>query len=153
MTTPVKKHASHCLVAHGLDIFGDRWTLLVLRDMILYGKRRYGEFLEAEEAIATNVLADRLKRLAAEGLVTVSKDPDNRRSNIYTLTDKGLSLMPVVFEIMKWSAQYCELNERRRKLIVRLKTEPDAVMAEIRDREAANENPAETVARLHLRPR
>ncbi|NMM45071.1 helix-turn-helix transcriptional regulator [Rhodospirillaceae bacterium KN72] len=153
MTGSIKKHASQCLVAHGLDIFGDRWTLLVLRDMILYGKRRYGEFLEAEEAIATNVLADRLKRLAAEGLVTVSKDPDNRRSNIYTLTDKGLSLMPVIFEIMKWSAQYCDLNERRRKLIARLTAEPDTVMAEIRAREAANENPAETAARLHLLPR
>lgn len=116
--------------------------MLVLRDMILHGKRRYGEFLESEEGIATNILADRLKRLAAEGLVTVSRDPDNRRSNIYTLTEEGLSLMPVLFEIMNWSANYCELNERRTLLVKRIREDREGLMAEIRAREAALRNAA-----------
>ncbi|TNE39356.1 MAG: transcriptional regulator [Alphaproteobacteria bacterium] len=142
MSKTAKKRLSNCAVVYGLDIFGDRWTMLVLRDMILHGKRRYGEFLESEEGIATNILADRLKRLAAEGLVTVSRDPDNRRSNIYTLTEEGLSLMPVLFEIMNWSANYCELNERRTLLVKRIREDREGLMAEIRAREAALRNAA-----------
>ena len=137
MKNTAKKHSSGCPVAYGLDIFGDRWTLLILRDMILHGKRRYGELLDAEEGIATNILADRLKQLEADGIVTRARDPENRRSYVYTLTNKGLSLMPVLFEIILWSGQYRTLNAVRKKLLKRIAEDPAGLMAEVRAREAS----------------
>jgi len=137
MKNTAKKHSSGCPVAYGLDIFGDRWTLLILRDMILHGKRRYGELLDAEEGIATNILADRLKQLEADGIVTRARDPENRRSYVYTLTNKGLSLMPVLFEIIRWSGQYRTLNAVRKKLLKRIAEDPAGLMAEVRAREAS----------------
>jgi len=137
MKNTAKKHTSGCPVAYGLDIFGDRWTLLILRDMILHGKRRYGELLDAEEGIATNILADRLKQLEADGIVTRARDPENRRSYVYTLTNKGLSLMPVLFEIILWSGQYRTLNAVRKKLLKRIAEDPAGLMAEVRAREAS----------------
>lgn len=136
-----KSHDSGCPVAHGLDTFGDRWTLLVLRDMILHGKRRYGELLEADEGIATNILADRLKHLEAEGVVTRVRDPENRRSYLYGLTEKGLSLIPVIFEIIKWSASYFPMNAARKRLLKRINEDSAGLVAEIRAREAANPLP------------
>lgn len=137
MEGTAKKHSSGCPVAYGLDIFGDRWTLLILRDMILNGKQRYGELLDAEEGIATNILADRLKQLEADGVVTRARDPQNRRSYVYTLTNKGLSLMPVLFEIIRWSGQYRTMNAARKKLIKRIAEDLAGLMAEIRAREAS----------------
>jgi len=138
MTASGKKHDTGCLIARGVDVFGDRWTLLVLRDMVLFGKRRYGEFLESEEKIATNILADRLKCLEEQGIVSRTRDPDNRRSYIYALTDKGLGLVPVLFEIIRWSGRYEEkLTPSREKLIKRIEEDRDGFLAEIRDREAA----------------
>ena len=95
MSKQTKKHLGGCPVAYGTDIFGDRWTLLVIRDMILHGKKRYGVLLDAEEKIATNILADRLKHLEAVGVVNKAQDPENRRSYIYSLTQKGLSLIHI----------------------------------------------------------
>ncbi|MBO6519201.1 MAG: helix-turn-helix transcriptional regulator [Rhodospirillales bacterium] len=141
MKTAGKTHGTGCPVAHGLDTFGDRWTLLVLRDMILHGKRRYGELLEAEEGIATNILADRLKHLEAEGLITRVRDPQNRRSYLYGLTEKGLSLMPVIFEIIKWSAAHFPLTATRKRLLQRINEDSAGLIREIRAREAANPLP------------
>ena len=127
-----KKHDSGCLVAYGVDTFGDRWTLLVLRDMMLYGKRRYSEFLASDEQIATNILATRLKHLECEGIIAKERDPENRRSYVYSLTEKGLELAPVVLEIMRWSSRHNETNARRRKLMERIETDRDGVLADIR---------------------
>ncbi len=135
MARSAKKHSSDCPVAHGTDTFGDRWTLLVLRDMILHGKRRYGDFLESEEKIATNILADRLCHLENEGLIEKARDPDNRRSYIYTLTRKGLDLTPVILEIIRWSGRYKSMNKRRRDLIHRIETDRAALIADIYRRE------------------
>ncbi|MEQ9555816.1 MAG: helix-turn-helix domain-containing protein [Rhodospirillales bacterium] len=132
MKTETKKHGSDCLVAHGIDTFGDRWSLLVLRDMMLYGKRRYGEFLCCEEQIATNILAQRLKHLECEGIITKERDPENRRSYIYSLTDKGLDLAPVLLEIIRWSGSHTATNERRRKLVKRIEKDRDKMLADIR---------------------
>jgi DNA-binding HxlR family transcriptional regulator len=95
-----------CPVAFGLDIFGDRWTLLVIREIMLRGKRTYSEFMEMEEEIATNILIDRLKSLEAEGLVNKERDPENRRSFLYSLTKKGRDLAPILLEIIIWSGEH-----------------------------------------------
>jgi DNA-binding HxlR family transcriptional regulator len=97
---------SHCPVSFALDLFGDRWTLLVIRDLMLRGKKTYSEFLASEEGIATNVLADRLGWLEAHGIVKRSRDPRERRRVIYELTPKGIDLLPIVIEMITWSAKH-----------------------------------------------
>jgi DNA-binding HxlR family transcriptional regulator len=95
---------SGCPISYSLDIFGDRWTLLVLRDLILHGKSRFAEFLSSDEKIATNILTDRLARLEAQGIVVREPDPDDRRQKVCRVTTKGLTLTPVLLEIAAWGA-------------------------------------------------
>ena len=134
MKTETKKHPTGCPVAFGLDIFGDRWTLLIIRDMLLQGKRTYSDFLASDEKIATNILANRMRHLEDEGVVTRARDPENRRSFIYTLTDKGLSLTPVLLEIVRWSGDYLRLNKYRQDLVQRIDSDRDGLIAEIYQR-------------------
>ncbi len=134
MKTETKKHPTGCPVAFGLDIFGDRWTLLIIRDMLLHGKRTYSDFLASDEKIATNILANRMRHLEDEGVVTRARDPENRRSFIYTLTDKGLSLTPVLLEIVRWSGDYLRLNKYRQDLVQRIDSDRDGLIAEIYQR-------------------
>ena len=97
---------SGCPISFALDVFGDRWTLLVLRDLLLRGKARYKEFLASDEGIASNILSERLKRLEATGIVTRETDPEDRRQVIYRPTEKGCSLTPVLLEIAAWGATH-----------------------------------------------
>lgn len=101
-----EERRSDCPIGFALDAFGDRWTLLVVRDLLLQGKKTYGEFLASEEKIATNILAERLDWLKCRGIVQKEKDKTNRRKIIYHLTRKGLDLLPVMLEMVKWSWKY-----------------------------------------------
>jgi len=100
------KFDSGCPIAFGLSIFGDQWTLLVIRDMALKGAQTYGALLDGWEGISTNILAQRLKHLEEQGLLTKHRDPENWRSYIYELTQKGRDLAPVIAEIIDWSGKY-----------------------------------------------
>ncbi|MEM6582785.1 MAG: helix-turn-helix domain-containing protein [Pseudomonadota bacterium] len=91
-----------CPTSLALDLFGDRWTLLVVRDLMFLGKRRYGEFLASPEGISTNILADRLKKLLQQGLIEKFPDPDSARTAVYLLTESGLGLYSIMLEIMRW---------------------------------------------------
>lgn len=124
---------SHCPIAFGLDIFGDKWTLLVLRDLFFKEKRRYNEFLRSEEGIATNILSERLRRLEAEGLITKSK-PGGGRKYIYKPTRKGLDLLPVLLEISCWSARYDSSSAAPPALMRRIKKDREGFIREIRTR-------------------
>jgi DNA-binding HxlR family transcriptional regulator len=95
---------SSCPISFGLDIFGDRWTLLVLRDLVLHGKTRFAEMQASDEQIASNILADRLQRLERMGLVERLPDPADGRQKICRVTEKGLTLTPVLLEIAAWGA-------------------------------------------------
>jgi DNA-binding HxlR family transcriptional regulator len=95
---------SACPISYSLDVFGDRWTLLVLRDLVLRNKRRYREFLASDEGIASNILSDRLRRLEDAGIVTREADPVDGRQIIYAVTDKGRSVVPVLLELLAWGA-------------------------------------------------
>jgi len=97
---------SHCAVSSALDVFGDKWSLLIIRDLLFSEKRSYCEFLSSPEGIATNILASRLKGLEERGIVTKTADPANGRRSLYHLTPKGTDLLPVVLEIMRWSAKH-----------------------------------------------
>ncbi len=94
---------STCPVAQVLDLLGDRWSLLIVRDAVLFGKQRYSEFLAADEGISTNILANRLKLLEANGLLQKYPDPEDGKSSIYLPTEEGLALVPVIVEMMRWS--------------------------------------------------
>lgn len=132
MTKREKNRMTGCPVAYGLDTFGDRWSLLIIRDMMLHGKKTYGDFLNADEHISTNILADRLKHLEAEGIIEKFQDPDNRRSFIYTLTEKGFDLAPVIFETIRWSGRHIKLNKERKALLYRIDTDRKGFLNDIR---------------------
>lgn len=102
----VEKRKSGCPVAWSLDLLGDKWTLLIVRDALVRDFTTFRQFLEAGEGIATNILSDRLKKLVDAGIMQRQKDPANRRSYIYLLTDKGRDLAPVLQELMRWGAKY-----------------------------------------------
>lgn len=93
---------SQCPIARSLELLGDRWTLLVLRDVLLFGKSRFRDFLSSPEAIASNILASRLKKLEASGLIERTPDPDDRRRYLYIATAKGESLRPLLKELAAW---------------------------------------------------
>ena len=97
---------NHCPVFYAVSRLGDKWSLLIIRDLMFFGKRHYGEFLNSSEGISTNILANRLERLEKDGLVSKREDPDNRSRYYYGLTEKGLALMPVLLEIVNWSATH-----------------------------------------------
>ena len=102
----VRPVRSHCPVNIAVEIFGDRWTLLVLRDLLLKGRVTFKSMIEAEEGIATNILADRLSRLEIEDIVEKLADENDGRRARYRLTEKGLDLAPILVDMMVWSATY-----------------------------------------------
>ncbi len=101
-----KKARSDCWVARSLDIVGDRWTLLVIRDMLFAAKRRYGDFLDSAEGITTNILAERLKRLEREGLVKKVLYSEHPPRWEYHLTPKGKALEPAIRALFDWGKQH-----------------------------------------------
>lgn len=113
---PAKKQIpsrrSGCPLNASVEMLGDRWSLLILRDMMLRGFRSFKEFLTSYEGIATNILADRLKRLIAHGIVTTQEDPSDGRKLIYILTPKGLDLAPVLTEMVLWAAKHEETENQ-----------------------------------------
>jgi DNA-binding HxlR family transcriptional regulator len=97
---------SGCPVSFSLDFIGDKWTLLILRDMIMSEKTTYGEFLGSDEKIATNILADRLSMLEKYGFVNKQVAPDKKSKFVYTITEKGIELVPVIMELSIWGSKY-----------------------------------------------
>lgn len=97
-----------CPIDYALGMFGDRWTLLLIRDLLVRGKRRYSEFLASEEGISTNILANRLKQMQEHGLLEKFADPDSRKASIYLPTDKGAALAPVMLEAIRWGLAFDE---------------------------------------------
>src|ERR1700687_2387524 len=100
------KRRSGCPLNASVEMLGDRWSLLILRDMMLRGFRSYKEFLESYEGIATNILADRLRKLEAYGVIATERDPRDGRKVIYSLTAKGIDLAPVMSEMVLWAAAH-----------------------------------------------
>lgn len=97
---------SFCPINLSLEIFGDTWTLLVLRDMMFAGKRHFRELLQSDEHISSNILADRLARLVEHGLLTKTDDPSHKQKAIYSLTEKAIALLPIVVQIGAWGSRW-----------------------------------------------
>jgi DNA-binding HxlR family transcriptional regulator len=120
-------------------MLGDRWSLLILRDMMLRGFRSYKQFLESYEGIATNILADRLRKLQSYGIITAEQDPADGRKLIYLLTAKGIDLAPVLTEMVLWGAAH---EKTENQALVRLmKKDKAQFLAEVRKRWAAKSIP------------
>jgi DNA-binding HxlR family transcriptional regulator len=123
---------SNCPIACALDVIGDKWTLVVLRDVIMARKRYFQELLEGNEGIATNILASRLKLLEAADLVTRRADPTQARRVIYAPTAKALDLLPVLIELMRWSLKYDSGSAAPARFVRRLAEDREGFIAELR---------------------
>ncbi|MFT3664993.1 winged helix-turn-helix transcriptional regulator [Piscinibacter sp.] len=97
---------STCPISTALELVGDRWTLLVIRDLVFAGKRRFREFLQSEEAISTNVLSDRLRALMERGILRRDDDPTHAQKAVYSLTEKGLDLLPLLVAMSAWTQKH-----------------------------------------------
>jgi DNA-binding HxlR family transcriptional regulator len=104
-------HRSACPINLSLEAFGDKWTLLIIRDMMFGGRRHFRELLQADEGIASNILADRLNKLVAEGIVTKAEDPTHKQKAIYSLTEKGIDLLPIFVTMGTWGRKHCPVSE------------------------------------------
>ena len=93
----------NCPFTSALDVVGDKWILVIVKQMLIEGKETFKDFTESEEAIATNILSAKLKLLEEVGIISKTKRPDNKKENLYLLTDKGLALAPVLVELANWS--------------------------------------------------
>ncbi len=113
-------------------MLGDRWSLLIIRDMMLRGFQSYSQFLECYEGIATNILADRLRKLVAYGIITTEPDPSDGRKLIYLLTEKGIDLAPVLTEMVLWAAAHEETGNQA--LIRQMRDDKGKVIADVRKR-------------------
>ncbi|MDB5724792.1 MAG: transcriptional regulator, HxlR family [Novosphingobium sp.] len=134
MKTISKDVRSHCAVNYGVEIFGDRWSLLIIRDIVFVGKKTYGEFLKSEEGIATNILASRLALLEEQGILSRAPSPVDGRKDFYTLTEKGLDLIPVVLSIVLWSAEHDSKSyvRRSKEFLARLRQNPVQMSEEVK---------------------
>jgi DNA-binding HxlR family transcriptional regulator len=116
---PSNEHRSYCPINLSLEIFGDSWSLLVLRDMMFAGKRHFRELLRSDEQISSNILAERLTRLVDNGLLTRTGDPTHKQKAIYSLTEKGITLLPIIVQIGAWGSRWVpdakKLDSRTRK--------------------------------------
>ena len=125
------RNRSHCPITFAVDILGDKWSLLVLRDLLLRDKRHYSEFLGSEEKISTNILSERLERLESEGLITKLRDETNRKFFLYSPTRKSLDLLPAILELCCWSAKHDPETDAPVELIRRFKKDRDGLVREI----------------------
>jgi DNA-binding HxlR family transcriptional regulator len=136
---PSPKWRSGCPLNASVEILGDRWSLLIIRDMMLRGFRSYKEFLESYEGIATNILADRLQKLIAHGILSTRPDPLDGRKLIYSLTAKGIDLAPVLTEMVLWAAAHEETENPA--LVRQIQKDKEQFLAAARQRWAGNALP------------
>lgn len=107
----VDLHRSGCPINLSLEVFGDRWSLLILRDMIFGGRRHFRELLTgSEEGIASNILASRLKRLMESGMLTKADDPSHKQKAIYSLTEQSIQLIPIMAALGSWGTRWLDVS-------------------------------------------
>ena len=130
MTNQISR--SSCPISCALDILGDKWTLLVVRDLILSRKRYFGDFQNSPEKIATNILSDRLKNLEECNILSRRSDPADARKVIYMPTEKCLDLIPAIMELLRWGAKYAPESDAHENLVQRFEQDPLGFVAKIR---------------------
>lgn len=126
------KRRSGCPLNASVEMLGDRWSLLILRDMMLRGYQTFNEFLHSDEKIASNILTDRLRRLESYGIVETEQDLSDGRKIIYTLTPKGIDLAPVLTEMVLWAARHEETGNQ--SLVQQMRTGKEELLDSVRER-------------------
>ena len=107
-------HRSKCPLSCALDVLGDKWSLLIIRDMIHFKKKTFKDFFASDENIATNILSSRLRKLENFGIISKTKLRNNKKTNIYKLTSAGLELIPAILELSKWGYENVKgLNSKK----------------------------------------
>ena len=127
------KRRSECPISSALDIFGDKWSLIIIRDLMFLDKKTYGDFLKSEEKIATNILADRLVMLENAGLLKGKKDKANKLKTNYSLTGKGKDLAPVLLEIVMWGVRHFKKTNAPDSFVERIKNDRENYIKEIKE--------------------
>ena len=125
------KKRSDCPLSQSLDIFGDKWSLLIIRDLMFGNKCTYNDFLKSEEGIATNILATRLKGLEENGIIEKSAHPDSKAKNLYKLTAKGIDLLPIIMEVYIWSDKYLTIPADIKATIKEAKKDKDKFVKQV----------------------
>lgn len=132
-SNPALRRRSGCPLSISLEMLGDRWSLLIVRDLMVRGCRTFKDFLHSGEGIATNILSDRLKRLACAGIVVAEEEASDGRRINYRLTEKGIDLAPVLLEMLLWAARHEKTGAPCEK-IASIGQNRDAIIAEVRRR-------------------
>jgi DNA-binding HxlR family transcriptional regulator len=105
------RQKSRCPINLALEVFGDRWSLLIVRDLMFAGKRHFREFLSSEEGVSSNILAERLAKLVEHGVLTKSGDPSHKQKAIYSLTPLGIDLLPILAQIGIWGRRHLPVTK------------------------------------------
>lgn len=126
-----EKKRSDCPISCSLDIFGDKWSLLIIRDLMLWNKHTYGDFLKSAEGIATNILASRLQSLEENRLIEKLEHPDSKAKNLYKLTQKGMDLIPIIVEMYLWSEKYLEIPAELKATVKEAKKDKEAFIKSV----------------------
>jgi DNA-binding HxlR family transcriptional regulator len=119
------KKRSDCPVSCSLDIWGDKWSLLIVRDLMFAKQCTYGDFLKSDEKIATNILASRLQTLEENEIISKSDHPDSKAKVLYKLTHKGIDLLPLMIEINLWAEKYYKLPADRKAMLKEVKKDKE----------------------------
>ncbi len=133
MTKTPQGHRSGCPINVTLETLGDTWSLLIVRDLMFFGRKSFNEFLNAGEKIATNILTERLQRLENAGIIVKQRNPDDARKYMYRLTEKGIDLAPLLVEMILWAARY-EKTSAPPQVLKRMRVDREAFIAEVRER-------------------
>ena len=123
---------SDCPIANALDLLGDLWSLLIVRDVVFRGFREFGQFLGADEGISTNILAERLERLQCAGILVRSDHPADGKKYVYRLTEKGVDLIPLLFDLVLWGAKYTPNHAAPAQVLREMRTNPEKMIADLR---------------------
>lgn len=122
---------SECPLSYSLDVFGDKWSLLIIRDLMFTNKCTYNDFIKSDEGIATNILAARLKSLEENGIIDKLEHPDSKAKKLYKLTQKGIELLPIIVEIYIWTDKYFAMSADLKATIKEAKKDKEKFIKQI----------------------
>ena len=128
------KMRSHCPINFTLEHFGDKWSLLIIRDLVFNEKRHYNEFLESDEKVSTSVLGDRLKMLEESNIITKGQDEVKKSRIKYSLTKKGIDMLPILIDMIVWGGSYDDKTEAGKEFLAQATQSRESLISQIRSK-------------------
>ncbi len=122
---------SDCPISNALDFVGDKWSLLILRDLIFFGKQSYSELKNSDERMATNILSSRLEKLENDGLITRQVDINDKRKKVYAVTEAGKDMLPIMLEMIVWGSKYDPDTNAPQQLVKRVKNDRENLINDL----------------------